>query len=314
MTEKLKKSYIIIFAEKNYAFYCKLLLIYIRCFLRKIVGKQSIIIHAWVKTSFFNIEYNNWGDDLNKFFYETATNGKVFFIPSTLKDYTKLPLPKHYICIGSILSFYNLDNAIICGGGVIDPRIRIIGTPQKVISVRGPRTRRCLIEQGIECPKCYGDPALLLPSVYSPFKKGVKNVVVIPHSSTDSLNPIIVDLKNKGCSVIGMNDYEKWTDIIDAIVDSEFVISESLHGLIVAEAYGIPSVWVEFQEHFDYWDFKFLDFYESIKKENQVSMKLYHNYNYDDIREVAMNWEKGQFDIATMINSFPFKYNNLKKD
>ena len=59
-----------------------------------------------------------------------------------------------------------------------------------------------------------------------------------------------------------MAKYEEWTDIIDSIAGSEFVVSESLHGLIVAEAYGVPSVWVELTEHPDWWSFKYNDFYE----------------------------------------------------
>ncbi|MFQ8823549.1 MAG: polysaccharide pyruvyl transferase family protein [[Ruminococcus] lactaris] len=42
-----------------------------------------------------------------------------------------------------------------------------------------------------------------------------------------------------------MSKYENWTDIIDLICSCKMVLSESLHGLIVAESYSIPSVWVE---------------------------------------------------------------------
>ena len=76
-----------------------------------------------------------------------------------------------------------------------------------------------------------------------------RKIVVIPHMNTltkeikDSCDGIIDDY-----CILSLFDYELWTDIVDAICSAKFVVSESLHGLIVAEAYGIPNAWVEFKE------------------------------------------------------------------
>ena len=115
-----------------------------------------------------------------------------------------------------------------------------------------------------------------------------------------------------------MTSYGKWTDIIDEITGSSFIISESLHGLIVAEAYNIPCVWVEFIDHLalqvnEDWNFKFLDFYESIGKHNMKSIKLYEDFNFDELMKKKDEWKPGTIDYEQLLNDFPFKIDAAKK-
>ena len=91
------------------------------------------------------------------------------------------------------------------------------------------------MQMGIPCPEVYGDPAVLMPLFYR--GQGVRasrEYVVIPHYSK---------LENyKGVpNVLGAftKDYLKF---IDALLEAKLVVSSSLHGIILAEAYGIPAV------------------------------------------------------------------------
>lgn len=54
------------------------------------------------------------------------------------------------------------------------------------------------------------------------------------------------------------NDYKS---VIDQIVQSKLIISSSLHGVILADAYGVPSVW--YRGLGKDIDFKYLDYYAS---------------------------------------------------
>lgn len=54
------------------------------------------------------------------------------------------------------------------GAGVIDDAKELPAHPKKVLAVRGPLSRKYLLDRGIECPAVYGDPALLVPKVYHP--------------------------------------------------------------------------------------------------------------------------------------------------
>lgn len=252
---------------------------------------------------------NNWGDDLNMYMFEFVTGRRVVNI-----GYSKVfPLRKIkvYSLIGSIITFYQMENKIIYGSGIMNPKSRVRGTPQKIISVRGPKTRDVLVSNGIDCPKSFGDPALLLPVFYFPKVSKKKGGSVIANMGTTESNKKIEDLcKALNLKIISMTNYDKWTDVIDEIISSEFIISESLHGLIVAETYGIPNVWVEFVEHPSYWNFKFEDYFASIGKEEAI-IRIQERIEIDSIKYKVDNWEKGHIDYKSLISIFPF---NIKCD
>lgn len=252
----------------------------------------------------------NWGDDLNKYFMEYITNKTFIFAP--FNELRKKNAPVHYSLIGSIIGYFDLSNTIIYGSGIIDENINIKGKPLKILSVRGPKTREVLLKHGIECPPNYGDPALLLPQFYTPLVNKRGNGCVIPNMGTDlsDSESVVYKLVNEyGLKLVDMTHYENWTDVIDEIVNSDFVISESLHGLVVAETYGIPNVWVEFKEHPGYWSFKYLDYFESIGKLHEHSIRLVDSFDYSGLLLSCKNWRRGKIDYSSMLKNFPFEYN-----
>ena len=224
-----------------------------------------------------------------------------------------MPSRIHYSLIGSILGSYPLKNAIVYGTGLMSAQraANIRHKPRKIISVRGPRTRNALLAHGIDCPEIYGDPALLLPVFYVPASAKSNHISIVPHHASMEIPcPAISELTKKyGCRLVDMRRYDKWTDVVDSIALSQFVISESLHGLIVAETYGVPCVWVELVDHSwaDDWGFKFTDFYESIGKFSMKSMKLYENFSFDDIIREKDNWKQGKINYAEMLSLLPFE-------
>ena len=111
-----------------------------------------------------------------------------------------------------------------------------------------------------------------------------------------------------------MTSYDKWTDIIDEIAGSVFVMSESLHGLIVSETYNVPCLWVEFSDlrmgffHSNNdWNFKFRDFYESIGKHNMSSLKLYEGVNFPELLTAKDEWKPGNINYDDLLQQFPFE-------
>lgn len=147
---------------------------------------------------------------------------------------------KHLYAIGSILAF-GFQNATVWGTGlllepkassfyktVLNPRIRKLD----IRMVRGPRTRAVLLEKGYDCPEIYGDPAILLPEIYTPVLKGPKKdcTVILNHNSK------LVYGENLS---IATSDYKSF---IDVVANSKKVISGSMHGAILAESYGVPAV------------------------------------------------------------------------
>lgn len=270
-------------------------------------SEKYIICECYIMKKYGKFMHHNWGDDMNYYFFNYITNRKVLSIPCQYLEHLKKK--NYYSLIGSILNFYSLEGKTIYGSGLIDPHAKITGKPQSIISVRGPRTRRVLIEKGIDCPEKYGDPILLLPLFYSPCRKETeKRGAIILNMGTECSEDSFVQkcCEKYRLKIISLTKYDKWTDIIDEIVNSSFVISESLHGLIVAETYGVPNVWVEFKEHPSYWNFKFEDYYESINKyENKLEFNNFETM--DIIMEKISNWEKARIAYDELLSYFPFE-------
>lgn len=131
-----------------------------------------------------------------------------------------------------------------------------------VRAVRGPKTREMLLKYGHKCPPVYGDPAILMPLIYTPSQSVKKHdVLVIPQF----LNENEIRQKYSGYYMESMNtnDYKR---VVDAIVSSEKVLTSSLHGIILAEAYGVPAVYFKTLKK----TFKFEDYYASTGRNDVV--------------------------------------------
>ena len=288
--------------------------------LRRRRDGKTIWCEAYIKQKNGKFINNNWGDDLNKYLFEYITDRKVAFLPFTrLHPFFCV---EHYSLIGSIIGFYRLDNVIVYGSGLMDPDRKITGKPEKVLCVRGPKTRAALIDKGIECPEIYGDPALLIPLFYSPpvTKRNIITVIYNEATPGKTVEKWASALQYDGeIRVLSMTSYQKWTDIVDSIAESRYVISESLHGLIVAEAFYVPSVWVEFIQHQSFWSFKYEDFYESIGKYNMESVKIFHDNSAEAVFEALKNWKCGEISCDGLLDAFPFDFirspdsNRIKK-
>lgn len=109
---------------------------------------------------------NNIGDDLNIPLLSAIT-GK-FIIPLQWSIHSSYR--KCYSVIGSIIPWWINGNTYVWGSGIKSADTVFYHRPRKVYAVRGPLTRQSLMDDGIECPDVYGDPALLAPLVYCPQK------------------------------------------------------------------------------------------------------------------------------------------------
>jgi len=214
--------------------------------------------------------------------------------------------------IGSTIDMLCKKNTEVWGAGIIDQNKPLRCKPSKVYAVRGPLTRKKLLEQGVKCPEVYGDPALLIPHYYKPKVKKKYLFGFIPHrSNLDRIDDFTVDgvrlSKRKDILVIDLSKYDKWTDIVDQICSCENVLSGSLHGLIVAEAYGIPNLWIEYGKSLIGGHFKFHDFFLSISRDRESPYIIEDNeLSIKDIKKELSSWELGIINLQPLIDSAPF--------
>jgi pyruvyltransferase len=162
------------------------------------------------------------------------------------------------VAVGSILRLATPGD-IVWGSGLSRPSRVSHGLD--IRAVRGPDTRRCVIEQGHKCPEVYGDPGLLIPRIWdtSGIEKDVE-VGVLPHfTDADHAKAL-----SPGAHFIDV--LAGVPEVIREVARCKLIYSSSLHGIIAAEALGIPAVWVQYSDRIVGGTFKFKDYYASSRR------------------------------------------------
>ncbi|MCP2032062.1 pyruvyl transferase [Okibacterium sp. HSC-33S16] len=148
-------------------------------------------------------------------------------------------LPDHrLLSVGSILQ-YARNNDVVWGSGIngkVDPPWATLDTLD-IRAVRGPLTRQRLIEHGFSVPEVYGDPALLLPELFPELTDWAREPKRYPLTIVPNLHDLA---ELRGRAHVLSPRAPVWK-VLERIARSELVIGSSLHGVIVAEALGVPA-------------------------------------------------------------------------
>ena len=240
----------------------------------------------------------NFGDSISPWLLSCLTDRKII---SVVPELFHAP---HIVAVGSIIE-RSSSYSLIWGSGFISENSKLNARPKKVFAVRGPKTRNRLLKYGINCPEVYGDPVLLLPKLYSPKIRKRYELGVVPHY-VDKNNPWVVD-HSKSSHKIKIIDLQKENllEIIDDILSCERVISSSLHGIITADAYGIPSLWVQFSDKVLGGGFKFVDYFESVKRSDKYPVVVNEDTRLKDIYKHFSNY-KIDIDLDKLLKAAPF--------
>lgn len=272
---------------------------FIEVFLHSKVVKMSAFFAPTGK-----LKKENWGDDINYWFLREIVEEHIISYDYSI--FARNGYRPYVLGIGSLLTLLSIDNAIVWGSGVLSSDDEIKGKPKEVRAVRGPLSRARLLAAGIECPEIYGDPALLLPKYYIPEVKKQYTFGIIPHYK-DLHNPLLEQFRNnKDILIINIRDYEHWLTFIDNVCQCRFIVSSSLHGLIISEAYEIPNLWIRFDGADRDDEIKFHDFFLSVGRDRSV-FSVNHKTTIEDIKEALNEYKKGCIDLAPLINTCPFK-------
>lgn len=98
-------------------------------------SKNNIIRAYWHEMS----NLRNFGDMITPYLIKKISNKNAYFANEyCVKDY--------FICAGSVLE-KSSKNAIIWGAGIMDPNVKI-EKPKKILAIRGPLTRKRIIDSG----------------------------------------------------------------------------------------------------------------------------------------------------------------------
>ncbi len=229
-------------------------------------NRQTIHI-AGVNKNRVNLEYwihaKNLGDCLSPVVVNWLLNKKGMSLETRIKGI------KHLYAIGSVIGMGGSFDATIWGSGLHNKEaIEKISKERNlrkydIRAVRGPKTAEVMRNAGYVCPSVFGDPAVLMSEIYKPKAINVMyDYSVIHHytKKTDSISSGSIQEIN-----ILTEDYQQF---INKILRSQCVISSSLHGIILAETYGIPAIFLN--EGMDNEMFKYIDWYYSTGRKSIV--------------------------------------------
>ncbi len=185
--------------------------------------KKKINFWYWAKG-------NNFGDMLNIPILKHMSKGKIQFNYVSKYSHGKL------LAVGSILRKLNI-NDIVWGAGAIKKEYINIPFGVKILAIRGPLTKKML---RLQCKIPYGDPGLLMPEIYIPVELNKKyDIGIIPHYIDDNLMQV------KDNNILMINVKANYKEIINKINSCNLIISSSLHGILISEAYNKPVIWVK---------------------------------------------------------------------
>ncbi|MCL1096428.1 polysaccharide pyruvyl transferase family protein [Shewanella gelidii] len=174
----------------------------------------------------------------------------------------------HLFSVGSILQYANKD-CFVWGSGFISCNSKYKSLPKSISAVRGPLTA-CRVEQlSGNKPSIFGDPALITPNLID--GSIIENLAAKKENAKIGLIPHYVDkIQLEQTKIYHENSVKvidvETDDIYDFVAELhtvDIVVSSSLHGIILAESFGIPAVWAKFSNRVYGNDFKFHDYYLS---------------------------------------------------
>lgn len=228
----------------------------------------------------------NYGDELSAVIVAALGQRQVVYSNAASADLAAIGSILHGVCRRQWRrAFYMRRQPIVLwGSGSIRPEPIMRNCPLDVRAVRGPLTLRLLTSCGL---KPFGDPGLLAPMLLDgavPIKKSVR-WGIIPHV-VDLENPLVRRLaaENKHAKIIDLRD----PDLISTtrqIAECDFVISSSLHGLVVADAFSVPNIRARFSNQIAGGDWKFTDYAQSVGRVDIEPVNLAEYFNLGHYEE-----------------------------
>lgn len=229
----------------------------------------------------------NFGDRLS----EVITRQLLALNNKSLDD--QVDVAARLLAIGSILHF-SRDGDHVWGSGW-NGKIaedKFLTKTLQVHAVRGPLTAEFLRKRGIAVPEVYGDPGLLVPHLFKDrfVVTPVEDYVVVPNLHD-------LHLVNNHPKLV--SPLWGWNIVVDRIMKAKLVLASSLHGLIIAEAFGIPARYVRLSQTENL--FKYQDYYLGsgrTESEFEVANSLEEGVEMGGAQPI-------RHDPAHLINAFP---------
>lgn len=180
---------------------------------------------------------------------------------------------RHMLAVGSLMHRAK-SNSDIWGTGTLGPEIasKIPVSDLRVHALRGHLSKSLLYGEdanGLDIP--LGDPAVLMKGFFDPKVEKKYRIGIIPHYVDEDFS-ILKALSRRDVRVINVRNSPE--DFIRELLECEFILSSSLHGLILADTYGVPNKWVSFSDGLAGGRFKFADYYSTTSQPDEDVVRV----------------------------------------
>lgn len=209
---------------------------------------------------FWHIGRPNFGDDFNPALFEALTG-----MPIRLIRDRSVP---HFLGMGSIADKAT-EASTILGAGLITPAPPV-ARPRRIIALRGALSQNLL---AAEAQVLLGDPMVLIDRLV----RAAPEIAIgfVPHVSSVRLAARIAPP-----DMLVIDPGKAPWQVIRDIARCRRIISQSLHGLIVADALAIPNLWVAPSAKMTGGRFKFDDYFTTLdaaKTPHELTRDLLHS-------------------------------------
>lgn len=206
----------------------------------------------------------NVGDLLNEYLLQKICGKEIYRCRSQAF--------RHLVAVGSVLEYAG-PRSLIWGSGSINgqgPKRKL--RPDYIFALRGEKTQEVvekICNQSLTVP--LGDPGLLMPRFYNPDVVSEKKIGIVFHHSESDLRQKVKDALPDDCLIIDVTLRPE--EFVRQIKKCEAILSSSLHGLILADVYGIPNKWLSVSDRLLGGTWKFHDYYSTTSTPDEIAFE-----------------------------------------
>ncbi len=185
--------------------------------------------------------------------------------------------------------YLRFDKIRVWGSGSFGPDLLPMGHDRlSFAAVRGPLTRDGL---KLDTSVPLGDPGLLVDRLDIKAQKKYR-WGIIPHVADRQISAIQeLQNNNDNACMIDLADPDVLA-VARKIRSCDFIISTSLHGLITADAFAIPNVWMRVSGNVYGGDWKFLDYFSTVGRTETAPLLLKGIPSLRSLEDTAIHVEK----------------------
>lgn len=267
--------------------------------LRFITGLAKKIISPHAIPLYYFSDVPNVGDLLSPYIVSRVSDRSVYK--------TRTGAIANLCAIGSVIGAAGPKSHVWGSGSLEGKPVSDRIDPSRIHALRGKKTL-ALARQKFDLPDDIplGDPALLTPRYFKPQPTKTHRYGIIPHLFDRDLVDTLLCQADGRAKLLDVRQNPE--PFITDLLSCEIILSSSLHGLILADAYAIPNVWAVFSDRLHGGTFKFEDYYSTT--DNPDNHPLYlrdDDHGRDWFAEIAARARVSNYILSAeaLIEAFP---------